>query len=128
MKQFTVKVLLYTGLGMALLAAVLMAVLTLLCRLTPTVTVENNSQETLSNIVIALPSNTLRFDNIAPGESAQIFYDAAQNDGQYHVTLTRGTVAMQTHCGSISQGEWGKRMVISVHGDAVITCKEQLRF
>lgn len=128
MKQITVKFLLYSSLGIGLLAVVLIAVLTLLCWFTPTVTVENNSQEILSAIVVELPSNTLRFDDIAPGESSEIFYDAAQSEGQYRVTLKRGALAMQTDCGSVSEGEWGKRMVISVHSDAAISCKEQLRF
>ena len=127
MKQATVKFLLYSGIGVVILAAVLFTVVTLLSWLTPSVSVQNNSQQMLSEIVIQLPSNTLRFDNIAPGESGDIFYDAAQKDGHYGISLKRGTELIHATCGLVTDGEWGKRMVISISA-TLIDCKEQLRF
>lgn len=128
MKKAALKFFFYGGIAALLLGVVVLSAFTLLCWLTPSVTVKNDSSEPLNHIVITLPSSTLQFDTLKPGESGEIFYDAKQADGVYKLNLVRGTQKFEIQCGNLTRNEWGKRMVILVTDSNNIECKERLRF
>ncbi|MBB3167744.1 hypothetical protein [Simiduia aestuariiviva] len=128
MEQKVKRWLMYLALGTALaLCASAMAFL-LLCGVTPSVTVYNNSPWPLSSVQVTLPSNSLRFDAIGPNEEQRIFYDANQADGVYRIELERQGKRLSTECGYVTHGEWGKRLQVIVDETDHIQCREQLHY
>jgi hypothetical protein len=127
MAQQLTRWLLYLALATGLIACACALAFLLLCGLTPSVTVFNHSQWTIDQISIALPSNQLTLDAIAPGQEARVFYDANQADGVYRINLHRNGEPTGTECGYVTHGEWGKRLQIHVD-DHTIECREQLHY
>lgn len=128
MQQTTRK---FLTLGGALAAICLLAVgaaLSLLCWLTPSVGIVNNSQNTLVQVTLTLPSRTLDFGNLTPGSEQQRFYDADQTEGRYSLSAVVNGKSLHLSCGKVTPGEWGKRMQISVDDQAHVECKELHRY
>ncbi|UTA46841.1 hypothetical protein L1F30_11785 [Simiduia sp. 21SJ11W-1] len=118
---------LIAALALGLIACACALAFILLCGLTPSVMVYNQSQWPLSHIRVELPAKTLHFENLAPGEEARAFYDANQPKGSYRIKLHRNNLPLATDCGYITSGEWGKRVHIVVN-DTRVSCREQLHY
>lgn len=128
MAKITSRLLANILIGLLILSASVALAYSLLCWLTPAVIVANNGTAVISDIVVQLPSNTLRFDRLKPGQRAQIYYDADQKEGQYTIALNLSAKSVTANCGAVARSEWGKRMVIEVSKDGSIECKEQFRY
>lgn len=127
MKHGAKRFLIYLGLALAGLALVLFGAITLLCWITPSVTLVNDTGAPLYRPTLYLPDNTLQFDDLAPGEQARVFYDAEQSAGRYQLEITLNGIRRQFTCGQLENGEWGKRMQMVVSGPQEINCFTQLR-
>lgn len=124
----TRKILTVSTLAIVLCTLAVGAAATLLCWLTPSVSVMNLSGTTLSNVALELPSNRWDLEDLAPGNRSHVFYDANQSDGSYTVKLQQDGKTLTLRCGHVTHSEWGKRMQIRISDQGKIECQEKHRY
>lgn len=85
----------------------------------PSVMVVNQSSANLTQSVVNLPRSRLDFGLILANKSNRIYYSLTQSDGlyEYYFVLSDNT-ALKGQCGSVTNNEIGKRVVITVFDDS----------
>ncbi len=93
----------------------------------PSVTIHNDSGQSIASAKVLLANSTLDFGAIPTGASNTIHYQLAQPDGsyRYHITLSNGTT-LTASCGNISNNQINKRMLIKVKKGSHIICSESI--
>ena len=91
----------------------------------PSIAVVNNSQKTIEQASIALPSSRLDFGTINSSASNTLHYYLSQSDGEYRYkfTLSDSTV-IEGRCGYVTHNQIHKRVEISIDNENVVTCLE----
>lgn len=90
----------------------------------PSITIVNNSENSITQVAINLPSSRLDFGSIANGASNTLHYALTQKqDGVYRYKINiANAVEDNGSCGYVTNNEINKRVIITVHKDKSVTC------
>lgn len=91
--------------------------------ISPSVTINNQSNHLIESAIINLPHSRLDFGDIGVADKNTIHYDLAQFDGQYQFefTLDNGDV-IQGVCGYVTNMEFNKRVIVTLSKKHLIKC------
>jgi len=81
----------------------------------PSVTIFNNSGDTLTRAQVSLPNNRLDFGEIQTAHTNTLHYSLEQNDGVYSYSFfSRNNITLTGECGYVTKNEINKRVLITV--------------
>ncbi|WP_394129988.1 hypothetical protein [Shewanella maritima] len=90
----------------------------------PSITVENHSNASITESRIVLPSSGLDFGFIEAGSSNTLYYDLAQSDGQIRFTFTFDDGnEVQGRCGYVTSNELNQRTHVIIEQSKQVVCK-----
>lgn len=91
----------------------------------PEIVFVNDSSQSISEVIVKLPSNRVVFGAVSPKSESTIYYSWTQADGVYeYQVLLPGGLNQSGRCGYVTQQEIGKRLTLIVHTDLTVTCEE----
>mgnify|MGYP005992776747 CR=1 FL=1 len=95
----------------------------LITSLKPSVSVINNSSQTILNVTCYLPNSKIVMDSLQIGETTKILYSLKQNKGilKYRITFNDGTNIIGS-CDSIKNYDFFNRIQIEVNKSNKATC------
>lgn len=106
------------------IAVAVVAAYYLVLYVSPSIDIQNQASEDIASAIVTLPSSRLDFGDIKAGEKNGIFYSLQQDPGhyQYQLTLAGGKV-VKGECGTVSGGEFGKRVHLVLTPDLTVQCR-----
>ena len=91
----------------------------------PEIVVVNHSSDSIEEVVVRLPSNRVVFDSVPANHDATIYYSWSQSDGAYEYEIRLPNQIVRSGlCGHVTNGEVGKRLILTVEENLEIICTE----
>lgn len=91
----------------------------------PSVTIKNNSGQTIAAVVVKLPNNRISFGPIEAGENSVIYRSLEQRDGVYKYAITfNANEELAGECGNVTSGDYFTHFVLSVDATDKVSCSE----
>ena len=90
--------------------------------ISPSVTVINKSENTITKASVSLPKSNLNFGSIEHKQVNTIYYSLSQSDGIYKYSFKIGSEVITGTCGYLTNNEINKRFVITVSKSNLVGC------
>jgi len=92
--------------------------------ITPSVTIVNNSDYSITEVNVKLPQSNLNFGAVAIEQVNSIHYPLSQQDGSYSYSFEIDNEIVTGTCGYLTSNELNKRFVITVSKNTMVTCTQ----
>ncbi|TPH17326.1 hypothetical protein [Litorilituus lipolyticus] len=80
----------------------------------PSITLVNNTSDTINVAVVTLPNSRIDFGEIKSSQRNTIYYELEQSDGEYQYHIAIKDKIFKGKCGYITHSEYHKRIEIVV--------------
>lgn len=91
--------------------------------ISPSITVKNESEQTLLELNVKLPNSNLNFGSIERGQKNTIYYELSQNDGSYQYSFKLKDKLIEGKCGFLTNDEINKRFVLIIDNNSFVSCR-----
>jgi len=92
--------------------------------ITPSVTVVNKSEYSITEVNVKLPKSNLNFGSIELEQVNSVHYSLSQQDGSYNYSFKIGNEVITGTCGYLRNNEFNKRFVITVSKSNMVGCSQ----